>query len=156
MKVLLVGALAAFCSVCLLLYIWSPVRVQTYILSSKLEPSWIAIEYDNPNCSALKENRLWRELVIPESGYLCTSNPMEMGWTYDRFYLIGDQGERTRLNENGQIFAEASIRINENACKVTAKIFKYGSGRASNESTSFIEKYHPECRQRGTVTTPAF
>lgn len=146
-----------FSSVCLFLYLWSPVRVHTYLLSSRLEPSWVAIEYDNPKCSPLKENRLWRELVIPESGYLCTSSPMDMGWTYNRYYLVNDRGERIRLVEDEQIFARASTRVNEGDCKVTAEFFLYGSGgKTINERTSFIEKYHPECRQRGTITTPTF
>lgn len=153
MKILIAGVLIAIISIYLLLNVWKPVRLQTYLLPSNLELGWVVIEYDNIKCPSLKEGGWWRELTIPESGYLCTSSPIEIGWTYNMYYLVDAQRERTRLTESEHIFAPSSMHINEASCKIVAELFKYGSGKATNERTAFVEEYHPECRNRGVPTT---
>ncbi len=69
------------------------------------------------------------------------------------YYLVDDRRKRTRLIESEHIFAPSSMRINEGSCNIVAELFKYGSGRANNESTTFVEKYHPECGNRGVTTS---
>lgn len=140
--------LIMICLGCAIFYIWQPIHLQTYLLSSKIETKWIAIEYDNPKCSPLAKSVLGREIEVPESGYVCTSSPMEMGWTYSKFYLV-DNDKRIAITEEKQIFAQSALFINQGACSVTAEIFLYESkniSKASNQRTSFIEVYHPECQ----------
>ena len=147
MKFICWSIFGLFGSIFLVLYLWQPVSLQTYLLPTTLKHGWVAIEYDNPNCSSLKRSSLGQEYVIPESGYLCTSSPMEKGLTYQRYYLVDDKNKRTRLYLDKQIFVRESIFVKRGSCKVTAETFWYGpKDKINNEKTDFIEKFHPECR----------
>ena len=147
--------LTLICLGCATFYIWQPIHLQTYLLSTKIETKWITIEYDNPKCSPLEKKVLGREIEIPESGYVCTSSLMEMGWTYSKFYLV-DNNKRVEITEDEQIFVRSALYINQGGCNVTAEIFLYESknnSKAINERASFVEIYHPECQNRGVTTS---
>ncbi len=155
MKIVLI-LLTIICLGCIGLYIWQPIHLETYLLSSKVDAKWIAIEYDNPKCSPLEKNILGEVIEVSESGYVCTSSPMEMGWKYSKFYTIDDNNNRNALTESKQIFAQSSLYVNQGNCNVKAEIFLYQSkdnSKVSNERTSFIEIYHPECQNRGIPTS---
>lgn len=154
MKLIFGTLLALAMGLLLVLYALKPVRLQTYLLPSTMKPGWVIIEYENPNCAPLREGRLWQEHVIPESGYLCTSSHSEEGLTYQRYYLVDEKGERTRLVLSEQIFQRCSIQLNpfDKACKVTAEEFWYGpKEQINNEDVALLKKLHPEC-SKGLVT----
>ena len=135
-------------------YVWKPVRVQTYLLPATLKPGWVAIEYDNPKCAALRESRLWQEHVIPESGYLCTSSHRKTRWVYRKYYLVQANGERTTLTVGKQIFKEITVYLNplNPDCKVIAESFWYGpQEQIDNQHDVLLKKLHPEC-DKGLVT----
>lgn len=136
------------------IYLWKPVRLQTYLLPSTLKTGWVTIEYDSPKCAPLREGRLWQEHVIPESGYLCTSSRRETSWVYRKYYLVQANGERTRLTIGKQIFKEITIYLNplNLDCKVIAEAFWYGpQEQINNEEDVHLKKLHPEC-DKGLVT----
>ena len=147
MKFISVLVLGFVGSILLMLYAGKPVRLQSYLLPSTLKYGWVTIEYDNPNCSKIKGGPLGDEFVIPQSGYLCTSSPMETGLTYQRYYLVNDKGERTSLDIDQQIHVRASVFVSRGSCNITAETFWYGpKDKITNDKTDFIEKFHSECR----------
>lgn len=135
-------------------YVWKPVRLQTYLLPSTLKTGWVTIEYENSKCSALREGRLWQEHVIPESGYLCTSSRREEKWVYRKYYLIQANGERRPLTEDKEIFQVGTIYLEpwNPDCKVIADSFWYGPReQIDNQRHVLLKKLHPEC-DKGLVT----
>ena len=154
MKFIFGTLLALAVGVLLVLYVLKPVRLQTYLLPITLKPVWVIIEYDNPRCAPLREGRLWQEHVIPESGYLCTSSRSEKGFTYQKYYLVAENGKRARLAIDKQIFQRRGIQLNplNKACNVTAEEFWYGpKEQINNDDAALLEKFHPECG-KGLVT----
>jgi hypothetical protein len=151
MNVKLVGiALLAIIGLTVLLFIWWPIRVQTYVLSSKMKPGWVIIEYENPKCQPLRKTLVGQEFVIPESGYMCTSSPIYIGWFREEYYLE-ENGRRTPLKRQ-LIFRHttSSILADEEKCQTKYESFWYGpQDQITNEAINLIKKYHPECRDAG-------
>lgn len=153
----------------LLLIAWlvpacGPLRVQSYLISTKMKPGWVTIEYENPKCSPLKESLFGQEFVIPESGFLCTSSSMYMGWQRRKYYLIDESNHRTALEPGEMIFREEGRQVNERSldagmpvCKVTAEEFFYGPKdkltyeNPIQQDENFL-KLHPGCRRSGIET----
>jgi hypothetical protein len=86
-------------------------RVHKYLIPAKMESRWITIEYNNPKCAPLKENRFAREFVIPDSGFLCTSSPVYPGWHRTEYYLVDEGNNRTFLDSDRLIYLERSFTI---------------------------------------------
>ena len=129
--------------------------VHSYLIPAKMKPGWVTIEYENPKCESLKEFSGGREFVIPESGYLCTSSSMYMGWAQRRYFVVEEGGRRTPLKVKKHIWREASFRINESDCKVVAEEYFYGKKVTHENAILFDEKFleeHPGCRNRGINT----
>jgi len=137
-------------------------------MPAKLEPRWITIEYSNPKCAPLEETSSGREFVIPESGYLCTSSAMYMGWHREKFYAVDERNSRTPIEVDKRILRPESFNVNEPsldagmpACKVTAEEFFFGSrDKLTHENPimqdeDFLSHYHPECRHKGTTIRPS-
>ena len=145
MKILLVLIGVTFC-VCLFWYLFQPVRVETYLFAPSITTTWVFVEYGRSDCTPLSEGFLGREIRIPADGYLCTSSPMEMGWTYNLYYLDGNPA--VKLDSDSNILSKGSIHIIDPDCRVVAETFLLKlqvSDRPSNSGTRFIETYHPEC-----------
>ena len=143
---LLLVVLALVLALGLAVWWWRPVRLQTYLLSSDVSSGWIVVEFGNPHCPSIQEARLWREFVIPSSGYLCTSSSMEPGLVYERFYLVDREGNRRALKISDWIHVRATTLVNEPECNLTAKTFWYGpKGGVSGHSSDVIRRYHPAC-----------
>ena len=131
-------------------------RVHTYLIPAKMESRWITIEYNNPKCAPLKENRFARELVIPESGFLCTSSPPYPGWYRPEYYLFDEVNTRTALDSDRLIHRQGSFIIQLGSfnggatCEVGADEFFYGPMEkltADNpiRTDELFLKLHPEC-----------
>jgi len=133
-------------------------RVETYLIPAKMEPRWITIEYGNPNCPALNENALGREVVIPESGFLCTSSSRYEGWHRVRYYLVGGSKGRISLRANERIHRRGSFNLRDSSsgadkiiCDVSGEEFFYGLQKELtyenpiSKDESFL-KLHPGCR----------
>src|SRR5436853_453864 len=117
------------------------VREQTVIIPAKLKSSWISIEYENPRCQKLDENQSSRKLIIPESGYLCTSSEM---WDvrHDDFYMVDMQGETKQVDADEQIHTRYTISPPE-GCHLKAEEFWFGDRGTESGASSFVNKYHP-------------
>ena len=137
-------------------------RVETYLIPAKMKPQWITIEYENPKCHSLKGSLFSQEFVIPESGFLCTSDSLYKGWSQRRYFLVNEKGVRTPLKIREHIWREGTLYVNvpslddgQPQCKVTAEEFFYGSKddltheNPIMENEIFLKEYHPECRNRG-------
>jgi hypothetical protein len=138
-------------------------RVETYLIPTKMKPQWITIEYKNPKCHPLKKSSFSQEFIIPESGFICTSDSQYEGWSYRRYFLVNEKGERTPLKIGEHIWREGTMYVNEPSldegqpqCNVTADEFFYGSKEDLTYENPimgdeiFLKEYHPECRNRGT------
>ena len=137
-------------------------RVYTYLIPAKMESRWITIEYDNPKCAPLKESVFGREFVIPDSGYLCTSNPKYMGWHRDEYYLVDEHNNRTALQTEERIFRrealperKSSSGASTSSCKVTGEEFFYGPKEKVTAENPIMGdeaflRLHPECVSRSS------
>jgi len=148
MKIVGLISVGVLCTVLVVVYVLEPVVFETYLIPSNMQEGWVTIEYANPKCPPLNKGRGWREYVIPESGYLCTSTQRNTEPMYQWFYLVDENGKRTRLATDEQIFQRTTIVLaagNPN-CKVVADSFWYGKReRINNEQDVALEKRHPEC-----------
>jgi len=136
--------------VVVLLYAQESVVFETYLIPSTMKEGWVTIEYGNPTCPPLK-GRSRREYVIPKSGYFCTSTKRNTKWFYDWYYLVDENGKRTALVKDKQIFHRMSVfldPLNPNpGCKnVVADVFWYGrQDKIDNQDGVALQKQHPEC-----------
>lgn len=141
----------------------SSFRVEIYLISAEMKPQWITIEHENSKCQSLKEGLFSQEFVIPESGFLCTSDSLYKGWSLRRYFLVNEKRERTPLKIKQHIWREGAFYVNESSlemgqspCRVVADEFFYGSKDGLTyenpimENEIFLKAYHPECRHRGT------
>ena len=140
-----------------LLMACGPLRVHTYLIPAKIEPSWITIEHDNPKCTPLKEDVFGRELVIPESGFLCTSTPIYMGWHREKYYSVDANNKRTALQLDERIFRRGALAEHHFSsgtgtivCKVSGLEFFYGPKEKLTADNPIMKdeaflKLHPEC-----------
>ena len=148
MKIAGLITLSILGTVLVLLYVREPVIFETYLIPSTMKEGWVTIELGNPKCPPLRQGRGWRELVIPESGYLCTSNPRNEKLFYDWYYLIDENGKRTPLVKDQQIFQRRSIIFDYSYqnCKVVADSFWYGrQDKIDNQDAVALKERHPEC-----------
>ena len=135
-------------------------RVHTYLIPAKLKLGWISIEYENPQCPKLEEGRWGREVVVPESGFLCTSSSLYTGWHRTEFYAVDENGARTSIRED-EIHRKGTVSIIRSSMEPGAvpicdvknlQEFFYGPnekltyGNAITKNESFL-RYHPECAE---------
>jgi len=151
MKTAVLIILGILGTVLVLLYVREPVIFETYLIPSTMKEGWVTIELGNPKCPPLKQGQGWREFVIPESGYLCTSTQRHTKYFYDWYYLVDENGQRTPLVKNRQIFQRISIFLdplnpNPNCKDVVADAFWYGrQDKIDNQHDVALQKHHPEC-----------
>ncbi len=136
-------------------------RTQSYLLPASLKPRWITIEYENPNCPPLVDGVFSQEIVIPQSGFLCTSSSMYSGWHKRNYFSVNEQGERTLLKTQEQIWGESSFsRAKEllpdgkERCSFKGEQFFYGSKGEVTENNPIMEdeaflQYHSDCKDWG-------
>lgn len=135
-------------------------RVHTYLIPAKMEQRWITIEYDNPNCPRLSENDSGRELVIPETGFLCTSSQREAGRHREEYYVVDDHQRRTALKTEQWIQRRESFTTRTissatgsaaSLCDVSGDEFFYGPKEKLTYENPIMKdegflKLHPGCR----------
>jgi hypothetical protein len=144
---ILIGSLAVLLAFTSLWYVFQPVRFISYRIPVSTGSSWIAIEYNRPDCSPLIETAFGREIIVPESGYLCTSSAMEPGWTFDSFYAY-ENGKEMALKKDEQVVSQSVLQVGYDGCGVLAEVFLVvpNGDKPNNTRSSFIDAYHPECR----------
>ena len=131
------------------------VHVNVYLVPAEIDSRWITIEYDNPKCAPLRESSVGRELVIPESGFLCTSSSVYEGWHRQEYYSF-EGNNRTSLQPDKLVHRHRSFVINQGSlsggpsCKVAGVEFFYGPKEkltADNpiKANEDFLKLHPEC-----------
>jgi hypothetical protein len=114
----------------------------------------MVVEFENPKCPATESSWRGRDFVIPESGYLCTSSPLDHGYVYDRYYRVSGDGRREKLEIGKEIQARSGLNLTLKGCRVTATVFRYDAAEGTTwNSGAFIREHHPECR--GTIAWPA-
>ena len=130
------------------------------LIPTKLGSRWITIEYGNPKCTPLKESSFGRELVIPESGFLCTSSPVYSGWHRREYYLFDENNNRSTLQSDDLIHQHRSFVIHQGrlsdgtSCNVAGVEFFYGPKEKLTpdnpiKTDEAFLKLHPECRSNG-------
>jgi hypothetical protein len=121
-----------------------PFRVHTYLIPAKMEQRWITIEYDNPKCPPLSENDSGRELVIPETGFLCTSSQRESGRHRAEYYVVDEHQRRTALKPDQWIQRRESFTTRsissatgsaESLCDVA------GDGREDRKHLKYVRSF---------------
>lgn len=139
------------------------ILVETYLLSTKMPHGWVVIEYENPRCKPLRDRLFERRFVIPESGYLCTSSSIYMGWHKARYYLVEEDGSWKPLVEKEWISQQNSFEMKKYSfqpsnqgnvtnlptkCEVKGSSFWYGPPDqiTIDETPLIIARHHPECR----------
>jgi hypothetical protein len=124
-------------------------------------PGWITVEYGRPGCPPLELGPFGRRIVIPSTGYACTSSPMEYGWVRRTFIAIDPGGLRLDVREkvhNSRPLGERiSTRVPEGStsgkareekrCAPSAEEFWYGPTTGmTNDSWAAYRQRHPgEC-----------
>jgi len=129
-------------------------RTESYVLAKGVGSQWVVVEFGNRECKPMESRWLGRDFLIPASGYLCTSSPVELGLVFERYYKLTDDGRRERLEESKNIHGRSALNLTLEGCQVTAVVFRYGSEETRPwDSGAFISQYHPECR--GSIAWPA-
>lgn len=106
-KILLSSILIMVGIISAVILYFQPIVFQSYVLSGLTESKRITIDYGRDECPGLDHIFIWREIDIPESGYLCTSSRLEEGWTYDSFSLLNN-GTKRRLDTQQGITARGA------------------------------------------------
>ena len=142
-------------------------RTQTYLIPANMKPGWITIEYKNPKCQPLKDGEFCQEIIIPESGFLCTSSSQYSGWHKREYFLVNEKGERTLLKVGKHIWGEGSFRRAKEVLPggqlrypLEGEEFLYDPEGKIKEENQIMKdeaflKYHPECRDTGIESKPA-
>jgi hypothetical protein len=115
-------------------------------------PRWITVEFGNPGCPSVDEGRR-RKIVVPPSGYACTSTQMDRGWVH-RVFSAYDSSRR-RIDVANKIHQEHTIETLSSAgkdgvrsCTPNAWFFWYGDPeKIAGDSAAAYRKRHPECPQ---------
>jgi hypothetical protein len=65
---------------------------------------WLFIRFEDPNCSPLQNQGVFRVVFVPSSGRVCTSNHRPDRWTYYKFDYLYPDGTRKllRWNDHGK------------------------------------------------------
>jgi hypothetical protein len=142
-------------------------RTEKYLLSAKMKPRWITIEYENPKCPPIKRGMFGQEFIIPESGFLCTSSSQYMGWHKRNYFLVDERGTRSVLKNGESIWRESngeftklSFPNERQPCRIKHEQFFYGSksdltyDNPIMEDKNFLSNYHPECLDKEEVNQP--
>ena len=128
-------------------------RSESYVLAEGSKPGWVVLEFENPKCPAMESGWLGRDFFLPESGYLCTSSPIDGGYVYERYYLLRDNGRREHLDIGKEIHGRSGLNLTLEGCRLTATVFRYDGADGAWDSGEFIREHHPECR--GTIAWPS-
>ncbi len=62
---------------------------------------WVIVQYQNPICPPMSREGIYLTIRIPPSGRACTSSPMPMGWRYEHFEYVYEDGRRKALRSSG-------------------------------------------------------
>src|SRR5215213_5211974 len=61
---------------------------------------WVEIRAERAGCRPLPRSQGETRFVIAMDGTMCTSSPVQFGWSHDSFYYVKD-GKRLRLLDSG-------------------------------------------------------
>jgi len=134
------------CSVLIALACGKP-HMEHYLLSDRLTPGYVVIEYGNPKCPAADVGLFTREIYVEPSGYACTSSQLDHVVYVWKYYRVDSRGSRTPLAEGKDFFAPSTLgRANGEQC-IQAQIFLYGNAGPvpKRDWWQMIEARHPEC-----------
>jgi hypothetical protein len=113
-------------------------------------PRWITIEFGNPDCAPIGGGS--RRIVVPPSGYACTSSPMNRGWVHLTFVALGNTGRRVDVGKNvhqkhtAEVVAASTTDGGVRSCAPNAFFFWYGDPDAmSGDSALAYRQRHSEC-----------
>lgn len=128
-------------------YAFWPLKFETYYIPVDVERGWIIVDFNNPSCEPLEENRFRRIYKIPRTGYLCTSTPPTKDWVRQSFYSADAMGKLKEIKEGQDFFHFKRLFGTFGSCTVVADAFWYKPGdKLQTDEFQFVEKYRPECR----------
>ena len=124
-----------------------------FLLDESAQGRWIVMEYLNPSCPPLPEADGARDVRISESGYACTSSPMEDGPSTSSCYLLRADGTRRAVppdeiqlvgSINGPFVSIVAGSNLEKRCYVVAEGFWYGpKGSVKGSMADALKAHHP-------------
>lgn len=154
-RFLLVFTGAALVALCVL-FVARPVWIEDVVLAEGTKPGWVIIEYENSACEPLDKGWFRRVILVPGSGYFCTSTISDKSPLLSRYFLRRRGGTKGRLRISQWIWARASVSgpWKETApggkvlrsCSVEADVFWFGPrGSAKGDVHVAIRAHHPGC-----------
>lgn len=131
---------------CLMLYLWARSRTDDFIVSQGHVPGWVVIELQNDECPAVDRLGLVRRFVVPESHYLCTSEPLGRNAVMERYFVDDGRGAMQRVRIGQSVHLRNVSTYSTEKCTVTAITFWLGPEEAiSGEAKGIIAVHHPDC-----------
>jgi hypothetical protein len=139
---------------------WSYNNEEVVLSWPQPPPGWITIEYGRPGCPSLELGPFGRRIVIPSTGYACTSSPVDEGLVRRTFIAIDAGGLRLDVDQKvhnsyalgerissrvpeGSTTGEA---VEEKRCAPSAEVFWYGPTTDMTDDTwAAYKQRHPEC-----------
>jgi hypothetical protein len=81
---------------CIIFFATSCSRPQRYEIPAGYE-GWFVVYYESPNCAPMRNSGVWRVISVDSMGIGCTSDPMPLGWKFDRYEYVNADGTRTEI-----------------------------------------------------------
>ena len=95
---------------------------------------WILVQYGNPTCAPLRSQGVFRSVLVPLPGRVCTSDHHPDRWTLYKFEYVSPDGTRKSLpwNDHGRLGTQAWLigyRMEDNSDEIFV-----GDEKAMNHS----------------------
>jgi hypothetical protein len=58
---------------------------------------WVVVQFDDPNCPAMRSKGIYQVISISASGRGCTSNRPPKGWSYNPVVYVNADGSRKKV-----------------------------------------------------------
>lgn len=139
---------AAVGAVVLLMLAAACVKTQKYVIPRQMPYGWILIDYNRRGCPSLPDT-----IIVPASGYVCTSSAPYTDLSLHLFYVIDERGDRRRLERDRWIHQEISIsgeRRSYGLCDYSGEAFYYGpAGTLAGGPEAVLIRNRSDCRTGG-------
>lgn len=126
-----------------------PPTAYAILLPPMAHNSWVVIERGNPQCAPLPPGQRPAEVLVPQNGYLCTSEGTGPMWDAARFFLL--EGDRRKpLRENSDLHSRGRYVFTGKGCALDADVFFFGTLEAFSVQENMLE-YMLETRFPGCL-----
>ena len=131
----------------------SRVRTETFLIPEGRGSGWCVVMHNRPGKPKVSHTAFGDTFAFPDSGVLCTSEPIDRDWSYTRYFLVRADGTRVPLELDSMIWQAGAFQIGNagSPCAVEGVHFFYGSrealrrGPADTWHASAVRECAPEC-----------